>query len=63
MSKKIKKHITSLNYAKRRLLDLSDVRSGVFLCSFTTVINTIVGIVSVSISIVFFVVIGYSECF
>ena len=63
MSKTLYKYITSLDYAGKALLVLSDAGSGVSLLSFTTIIGTPVGIASTSISVVFLVTNGMSKCF
>ena len=55
MSLIFSKYITALDHAGSTLLFLLGASSGVSLCSFTTIINTHIGIVITSISIVFFV--------
>ena len=51
MGKGLSKYLTAFDYAYKMFI-LSGARSGVYLCSFTTVIGTLVGIVSANISIV-----------
>ena len=49
------KYITALDYAAKTLLVLSAASSGVYLCSFVTVIELPVGIASTIIGLVFLV--------
>ena len=63
MVKTINKYITTLNSASKTLLVLSSASSGYSLCSFTTVIGTIVGIVSTSSSLVFLISNGVVKMF
>ena len=46
LNKTLNKYITALDYADKALLVLSGVSSGVYLCSFTTIIGKPVGIAS-----------------
>ena len=54
MSKTLNKCITVLDYTEKTLLVLSGASTGVSLCSFTTIISTLVGIESARTSLVFF---------
>ena len=62
MVKTINKYITTLDSASKTLLALSSASSGYSLCTFTTVIGTIVEIVSTSSSLVFLSAMGSSKC-
>ena len=55
MSKTLNKFITAIDYADKSLLVLSGTSSGVFLCSFSTVIGMPVRIASASISLMFLI--------
>ena len=63
MSNRVKKYIAALNYADKILIVLSDASSGVSLNLFTTLIGTLFGIASASISLVFFISNGIVKTF
>ena len=63
MSKIFYKNTPSLDYTYNTFLVLPGTSSGVFLCSFTTIIDASVGIASASISVVFLVSNGIVEMF
>ena len=52
MSTTVNKYITTLEYTDKIFLVLSGANSGVSLCSFTTIIDIIIGIASASVSLV-----------
>ena len=63
MSKIFYKNTPSLDYTYNTFLALPGTSSGVFLCSFTTIIDASVGIASASISVVFLVSNGIVKIF
>ena len=63
MSRALNKYITSFDYAGKTLLVSLAASSGVYLCSFTTVIGIPVGITRASISLVFLISNGIVRMF
>ena len=63
ISKTLNKYITALDYAGKTLLVLPDASRDVPLCSFATVIITLVVIASASVNLVFFISNGIDQMF
>ena len=63
MSKTLNQYITTLEYADKNLLVLSDASSGVSLSSFNTVIGITVGTASAAVSLVSLISNGFLKMF